>query len=244
MRNAECEIATEGSSPISHYPFRISHFRNPPKQCLSQLIPIAAMRGAPGAPHAEEQRDRDEQKDEIRPPHREERRKNEPVAQFLAADQADVVDGEHRQAGPDHESHATARIADRERHPEQREDHAGGGDRQLLLNLDFVDRRALAGRAEPLVVSRCRLRRVREIRGGAWRWPPSTSWRGSLAPAPPRPPRPRQEVDGGHRQAPPRISRTRRRRQRDTTSGSARPASARRSTKSRFRRSWRSPPPA
>src|SRR6266536_572885 len=178
MRNAECEIATEGSSPISHYPFRISHFRNPPKQCLSQLIPIAAMRGAPGAPHAEEQRDRDEQKDEIRPPHREERRKNEPVAQFLAADQADVVDGEHRQAGPDHESHATARIADRERHAEQREDHAGGGDRQLLLNLDFVDRRALAGRAEPLVVSRCRLRRVREIRGGAWRWPPSTSWRG------------------------------------------------------------------
>src|SRR6266487_3557502 len=134
---------------IANFALHISHFRNPPKQCLSQLIPIAAMRGAPGAPHAEEQWDRDEQKNEIRPPHREERRKNEPVAQFLAADQADVVDGEHRQAGPDHESHATARIADRERHAEQREDHAGGGDRQLLLNLDFVDRRALAGRAEP-----------------------------------------------------------------------------------------------
>src|SRR5438874_7632412 len=38
-------------------------------------------------------------------------------------------------------SHAAARIADCERHAEQREDHAGGGDRQLLLNLDLVDRR-------------------------------------------------------------------------------------------------------
>src|SRR6266487_2618134 len=164
---------------IANFALHISHFRNPPKQCLSQLIPIAAMRGAPGAPHAEEQRDRDDQKNDIRRPHRQERRKNERVAQFLAADQADVIDGEHRQARPDHESHAAARIADRERHAEQREDHAGGGDRQLLLNLDFVDRRALARRAEPLVVSRRRLRRVREVRDGAGRQPPS-------APAPRR----------------------------------------------------------
>src|SRR6266566_4982391 len=152
MRNAEVEMGNGISSSISHSPFRISNSPHPAKQLLLQLIPIPPVRGAAGAPHGPQQRDRERQEDEIRRPHRQERRHDQPVAQLFTADQSDIVDGKNREARSDHQPDATAGEANGERHAEQREDQARGRDRQLLLNFDFVDRGALAGRAQPLRV--------------------------------------------------------------------------------------------
>src|SRR5712664_1682082 len=139
------------------------------------------MRGAAGAAHGQEQRYRDDQENEIRRPHREERRHDEPVAQLLAADEADVVDRKHCQARADHEPDAAPRVANGERHAEQGEDYAGCRDRQFLLNLDFVDGHTLTRCPKPLAVRRRRLRRLCETRDGPWPPPHPPPWLAGVA---------------------------------------------------------------
>src|SRR5438552_18833804 len=94
----------------------MSHFRNPAKQRLLHLIPVTAVRGAAGTAHRPEQRQRERQEDEIRRPHREEWRHEKPVAQFLAPDQAAIIEREYGETGDTCVPDLTAREASRERH--------------------------------------------------------------------------------------------------------------------------------
>src|SRR5712664_4335099 len=87
----------------------ISHSWDPAEQRLLHLIPVTAVGGAAGAAHRPEQRQRDGQEDEIRRPHREEWRHEQPVAQFLAPDQADVVDREYGERSEEHTSELQSR---------------------------------------------------------------------------------------------------------------------------------------
>src|SRR5713226_9544994 len=73
----------------------------PPQPADQQLLhvgPVAAARRAALAPHHPQADQTDRAADQIRRPHREERRQNQPVAEVLPADQSDVIDGEHDHA--------------------------------------------------------------------------------------------------------------------------------------------------
>ena len=59
-------------------------------------------------------------------------------AERFAADETDVIDREHEEARADHEPHAAARKAQRERRADEHEHDARRGERELLLDLDAV----------------------------------------------------------------------------------------------------------
>src|ERR1700752_4365109 len=144
----------ELSSSIPQSEIHNPQFLGPTEQPPLHLIPVAAVRGAAGTPHRPHQREGNGEEDQVGRQHREERRHDQPVPQFFAADQPDVVNREHREARADDQADATARKPHRERHAEQREDHAGGRDRELFLNLDLVDGGALPRGPKPLLVGR------------------------------------------------------------------------------------------
>src|SRR5437773_4303594 len=127
------------------------------------------------APHPDQADDREEQ---VRQPHREERRDHQAVAQLLAPDQPHVVDGEYRDAHADHQSHPAAVVAQRDGRTHQGEDDACRGDRVFLLDLHFVPRGALVRRADALLLAGRRTDRD-EARGRHVRaWGRHARWRG------------------------------------------------------------------
>src|ERR1041384_5889554 len=76
---------TKGLLPPPPPPHARTQFRYPPKQGVFHFLPVTAVRGAPRVARGPEQRNRDDEENEIRGPHREERGHDQPVPKFFPA---------------------------------------------------------------------------------------------------------------------------------------------------------------